>query len=483
MPPKRELPRRTKIVCTIGPATSSRAAIRRLARAGMDVARLNFSYGTHETHARTIALLRSVAEEVGRPIGILQDLSGPKLRVGELPGGMVELRAGAPLVLSVTESASSSPSRLPLPVPELARAVAPGQRLLLADGSIELRVLSASRSEIRCRVQVGGVLKSHQGLNAPDAALPIRTVTAKDLADLKFGLARGVDWVAMSFVRRASDLSPLRRALKGASPAPKLMAKIEKHEAVDRLDEIVEAADGIMVARGDLGIELPLAQVPVLQKAIIARCRRVGRPVVTATQMLESMVSSPRPTRAEVSDVANAVFDGSDGVMLSGETAAGRYPTEAVRVMSDVIARAEAASDFQERLTESRAWPCESIASGISEAACSLAGDVNARAIITATGSGYTALMVSRHRPETPIIAVTADVATLRRLTLVWGVHPLLAPRGRNSDELIVNAVARARQAGLVRAGDRVVVTAGVPPGPGNTNLLKVEVVGRHAKL
>jgi len=473
--------RRTKIVCTIGPASASRRTLERLVRAGMDVVRLNFSYGTREEHAGVIATVRAVADKLGRHIGVLQDLSGPKLRVGELPGGSLELAPGSEVILSAARRVS--PPRVPLPVPRLPRALEPGQRLLLADGRIELKVLGTSEDEVRCRVTVGGVLKSRQGVNAPDAALPLRTVTAKDLADLRFGLEQQVDWVAMSFVREASDLQPLRRAMRGASQPPGLIAKIEKHEAVAHLEEIIAAVDGIMVARGDLGIEVSLSQVPLLQKQIISSANRAGRPVITATQMLDSMVTNARPTRAEVSDVANAVLDGTDAVMLSGETAVGRYPVEAVEVMADVVERAETAFDFEARFAESREWPCDAVADGISEAACNLARDVGARAIITPTTSGSTARMVSRHRPQTPIVAVSANVATLRKLSLVWGVHPLLAPRERSTDELIRTATGRVCQAGFARAGDRVVVTAGVPPGLGNTNLLKVEVVGRHVKL
>lgn len=476
-PPMR---RRTKIVCTIGPATSSQAAIARLAGAGMEVARINFSYGTRDEHAKVIARIRAVSRKLGRPIGILQDLAGPKLRVGELPGGLVSLRAGAEVVLNTGGKVGAE--EIPVPLPALAAAVGPRQRLLLSDGRIELRVLGVRGKRIRCKVRVGGVLRSHQGLNVPDAALPIRTLTKKDLQDLKFGVSQGVDWVAMSFVREAADLKPLRRALKRAGSSAGVMAKIEKHEAVEHLDEIVEAADGIMVARGDLGIELPIDQVPVLQKAIIAACNAAGKPVVTATQMLESMVESPRPTRAEVSDVANAVFDGTDAVMLSGETAVGRYPVEAVEVMARVVARAEGSFDFEAHLEESTALPCHTVTDGISQATCSLAHDLCARAIITATSTGHTALMVSMHRPEAPIVAVTPNVATQRRLTLIWGVRPLLAPRGKSTDELIVKAIDEARKAKLVRAGDVVVITAGVPAGvPGHTNLVKVEVVGRHA--
>jgi pyruvate kinase len=356
--------------------------------------------------------------------------------------------------------------------------------VLLSDGRIELRVLGVSGPEITCEVRVGGILKSHQGVNLPDLSLPIAAVTKKDLADLTFGLRHDVDWVAMSFVRRAEDLEPLRRLMRRARSAAGVIAKIEKHEAVLHLDEIIAAADGVMVARGDLGVELQLDQVPVLQKQILAKCRRAGKPVIIATQMLETMVSSPRPTRAEVSDVANAVFDGADAVMLSAETAAGRYPTEAVRVMARVAARAEGAFDFGASLAESASWPRRTVTDAIAQATCSLARDLDARAIITATSTGHTALMVAMHRPAQPIVAVTANVATCKRLALVWGVYPVPAPRGRNTDELIVNAIVRAREAGFVRGGDRVVVTAGVPPGiAGKTNLIKVEVVGQHSRF
>jgi len=473
--------RRTKIVCTIGPATSSPSAIRSLAVAGMNVARRNFSYGTHESHAALVAAIRSVSHDLDRPIAIIQDLCGPKLRLGELPGGEMQLRAGDQVTIRLR--GRPAPGDIPLPLPELAGAAEPNQRLLLSDGRIEFRVVESDKSSISCRVRVGGLLKSHQGVNLPDLALPIRTVTPKDLADLRFGIEQGVDWVAMSFVRRAQDLAPLRRLARDAGADMPLISKIEKHEAIADLDNIIDASDGIMVARGDLGIELPLAQVPLLQKDIISRSNAAGKPVITATQMLESMLASPRPTRAEVSDVANAVFDGTDAVMLSGETAVGQYPAAAVRVMAQVAARAETAYDFETRWLECDAWPCNSTADAISEAACGLAIDVDAAAIISATSTGRTALAVARQRPKTRLVAVTPDVATLRKLSLVWGVHALLAPRGRNTDELIVNSVDRAKKAGFVRVGDRVVVTAGVPVGAGSTNLIKVEVVGKHERL
>ena len=344
------------------------------------------------------------------------------------------------------------------------------------------RAAGGERGRIRrfaATVVAGGVLKSHQGVNVPDTALPIHAVTEKDLADLEFGLAQGVDWVAMSFVRRAEDLAPLRKRLAASGKNIGLMAKIEMREAVDHLEEIIEYADGVMVARGDLGIEIPLDQVPIMQKRIIALGNRAGRPVVTATQMLESMIANPRPTRAEVSDVANAVLDGTDAVMLSGETAAGKYPVEAVRVMDQVARQAEGGLRLP-RLPGTRTRvPCETITDAIAEAAVALAEDLCARAIITPTSSGTTALMVARHRPEAPVVAIADGEETQRRLALVWGVYPLHAPRTQNTDDMVRTAVRTAREAGFVEDDDLVVVTAGMPSGiPGRTNLIKVEVVG-----
>jgi pyruvate kinase len=471
--------RRTKIVCTLGPATATPEAILQLAEAGMNVARLNFSYGAYESHAANIAAVRAAEEKVGRPLAVLQDLSGPKLRVGTIAGGEVMLVAGQEVVLDV--GPSPAPGHLPLPLPELPRALEPGQRLLLSDGRIELRVLATTETTVQCEVAVGGLLKSHQGVNVPDTALPIRAVTDKDLEDVAFGLSQGVDWVAMSFVRGVDDLRPLRECMEKAGSRAGLMAKIEKHEAVDHLDSILAEADGIMVARGDLGIEVPLDEVPILQKRIIACCNRVGKPVVTATQMLESMLTNPRPTRAEVSDVANAVLDGTDAIMLSGETAAGQYPYEAVRVMARVALQAEAALDYHGYLQAAADQGCETVTDAIAQATCVLAEDVCAKAILTPTSSGHTAHMVARYRPQARLVALIENETTCRRLALVWGVHPRRAPRGRNTDELIRTAIGKALEAGFVGPGDRVVVTAGVPSGvAGRTNLIKVEVVGDH---
>jgi pyruvate kinase len=448
----------------------------------MDVARLNFSYGTYEEHGRVIRWIRDISARLGRPVGLMADLAGPKLRVGELRAGAVLLKVGQEVVLDTRDR--PAPTHIPVPLPELAAAVTRGARLLLSDGRIELKVAAVKGGLIHCTVRVGGELRSHQGVNVPESALPIRTVTKKDLADLEFALQQGVDWVAMSFVRRGGDLRPLRRAMRSVENPPAIMSKVEQHEAIEHLDEIVAESDGVMVARGDLGIEVVLDRVPLLQKEIIARCNAAGKPVVTATQMLESMIENPRPTRAEVSDIANAVFDGTDAVMLSGETAVGKHPAEAVRVMASAALRAEGAFDYERRLEESTGWPCRTVTEGISQATCSLARDLGARAIITPTATGHTPMMVAMHRPEMPIVAVTPNMATLRRLTLVWGVHPVLAPRGDNTDELIVRAIDAALGAGYVRKGDTVVLTAGVPAGvPGRTNMIKVEQVGQHVSI
>ncbi len=448
-------------------------------RAGMDAARLNFSHGSHESHAAVITALRALESEIGRPIGIIQDLSGPKLRIGEVPGDERELKPQDEVILSTAKRPITS--HIPLRVPEAQKILSPGKRVLIGDGAIELVVADARQTEVYCRVRVGGMLRSHQGIHLPDVDLPIAAVTPKDREDLRFGLAHGIDWIAMSFVRNAYDLEPIWREIGRETKRPYLMAKIEQHEAVTHLPEIIAAADGIMVARGDLGIELPLDRVPILQKQIIRACNAAGKPVVTATQMLESMITNARPTRAEVSDVANAVLDGTDAVMLSGETAIGSYPVEAVRVMARTARRAESVFQYAEHLAESSQLPTRTVTDGICQATVGLARDLRGRAIITATATGHTAFMTAMHRPEQSIIAVTPDVAIQRRLALAWGVQSVLAERGQNTDEMMANAIARTREAGLLKKGDVVVITAGVPAGvSGHTNLIKVEAVGKH---
>jgi pyruvate kinase len=470
--------RKTRIVCTLGPASDSPRVLRALAKAGMDVARLNFSHGAHEEHARRIAAVRNLAQELGRPIGILQDLCGPKLRIGEFADGCVHLRRGQTFVLT-PHPILGSQERVNLTFPDLARHVSRGERIMLADGAIELRVRAVRRGDILCRVVNSGTLAGRQGVNAPDSELPIPAVTDKDLADLDFGIAHGVDWVAMSFVRRAEDLAPLRQRMKRRKRAIPIIAKIEKHEAVRALPQILAAADGLMVARGDLGVELPLDQVPGIQKRIIRSCNLAGKPVITATQMLQSMIESPRPTRAEVTDIANAILDGSDAVMLSGETAVGKYPVRATRMMARVAQQAESLLDFDAIRREKALIVSDNPTDAIGESCVAIAHDLRAKAIICSTSSGYTARMISKNRPRTPIIAVTPNLETYRRLGLIWGVQPLLIAGRGNTDEVLARAQAAARSHGYVCDGDLVVISGGVPVGvPGRTNLIRVQVIG-----
>ncbi len=478
--------RRTKIVCTIGPASRSPEALRLLVEAGMDVARLNFSHGAHETHAEVVRSLRAIGEETGRPIAILQDLSGPKVRVGKIVSESgVTLTPGEEVTLTQRDVPGTD-GEINLPVPEIIEAVRPGTHLMLDDGLLELEVLSKRSDSLRCKVVVGGVLTSHKGVNVPGISLPIAAVTDKDLEDLKFGISQGVDYVAASFVRTASDIAVLRGVCEAARAKIPLIAKIEKHEAVSNIDEIMAAVDGIMVARGDLGVEVPIHEVPVIQKMLIARANKAGKPVITATQMLDSMIRNPRPTRAEVTDVANAIYDGTDAVMLSGETAVGAYPFDAVRMMSQVARHTEAALDY-DRILEERARQTDlsnhSTTQAIGQATCEIARELRCAAILTATASGRTAQVVSRFRPRAPIIAATNEARTFRRLALVWGVHPLLVPIAEDSDGMMQACLDAGCASGMVGDGDPVVLTGGVPVGrPGSTNFVKVHRIGQPLK-
>ncbi len=478
--------RRTKIVCTIGPASRSPEALRLLVEAGMDVARLNFSHGGHEAHAEVIRGLRAIAQETGRPIAILQDLSGPKIRVGEIAAeGGVVLNPGEEITLTQREAPGTG-GEIHLPVPEIMEAVHPSTHLMLDDGLLELEVLAVRSDALRCRVIVGGVLTSHKGVNVPGISLPIAAVTDKDLDDLRFGIAQGVDFVAASFVRSASDIAVLRGVCEAARAKIPLIAKVEKHEAVSNIDEIMAAVDGIMVARGDLGVEVPIHEVPVIQKMLIAKANRAGKPVITATQMLDSMIRNPRPTRAEVTDVANAIYDGTDAVMLSGETAVGSHPLEAVRMMSRIALHTEAALDY-DHILEERARQTDlsnhSTTQAIGQATCEIARDLRCKAILTATASGRTAQVVSRFRPRAPIVAATNDARTFRRLALVWGVHPVLVPIAADSDGMMQACLDAGCASGILSDGDAVVLTGGVPVGrPGSTNFVKVHRIGQPLK-
>ncbi len=473
--------RRAKIICTLGPASSSRERIRALVEAGMDVARLNFSHGTHETHRRLITTVREVADEVGRPVGILQDLQGPKIRLGTFVGGGARLTAGDEFELTLDDAPGSS-GHAQIHFPELLDAVEPGDPVLLNDGRVELEVQALHARSVACRVVHGGPLRSRSGVNLPGRALPIELPTVKDRRDLELGVANGVDMVALSFVQHPDDVPRTRSEIQRLGGTQPVIAKIERPQAVAALDEILHSADGIMVARGDLGVEMRVEEVPPIQKRIIARCNQLGIPVITATQMLDSMVSAPHPTRAEASDVANAILDGSDAVMLSGETAAGEFPVEAVATMARIIRITEASCagnrsasvDFEALDAEEQS---PSVAIGY--AARQTASLVDASAILCLTQSGTTASMISRFRPETPILAVTPSTTTLRRIALLWGVQGFLVEEGfggDNLDEAVQVIMDRMVDLGAVDPGATLVITAGVPfAARRGTNMLRVE--------
>ncbi|GBD28471.1 Pyruvate kinase [bacterium HR31] len=478
-PPRR---RRTKIVATIGPATGEPDRLRALVEAGVDVMRFNFSHGTREEHRRWIQLVRRFSAELGRPVAILQDLQGPKIRVGELRDHRpVVLEEGSEVVIGAhTEGGTAQ--RLSVTYPELVREVRAGDRILLADGELELAVTSVGPEEVRARVVRGGLLEEHKGINLPGVSLRAPALTDKDVEDLRFGLEAGVDFVALSFVRRAEDVARARELMERLGRTVPLVAKLEKAEAVDHLEEIMQASDGVMVARGDLGVELAPERVPTLQKHIIRRANELGIPVITATQMLESMVDHPRPTRAEASDVANAILDGTDAVMLSAETAVGRYPLEAVRMMDRIAVEVEAASPqlYQAPRQHDRRL---GIAEAVAAAACRLSHDLRAKAIVVITRSGRTAQLVSKNRPAEPIVALTEDELVARGLCLWWGVHPVVIEFREDTDAMLTHAEEELLRRGLVEPGDVLVVTGSAPIiARGRTNFVKVHRVRRAAR-
>ena len=472
--------RRTKIVCTIGPATRSPENLRLLVQAGMNVARLNFSHGSHAQHAEVVTSLREIAADLGVPLALLQDLSGPKVRVGNVAGDGVLLHPGAQITLTM-DDVPGDENEINLPVPEIFEAVTAGTHLMLDDGLLELRVKSKRAGVLVCEVVVGGLLTSHKGVNVPGVSLPIAAVTDKDLEDLKFGIAQKVDYVAASFVRSASDIAVLRGVCEAARAKIPIIAKIEKHEAIHNIDSIMEAVDGIMVARGDLGVEVPIDEGPIIQKMLIHKSNRAGKPVITATQMLDSMIRNPRPTRAEVSDVANAIFDGTDAVMLSGETAMGAYPFETVRMMAKIATHTEASLDYGKILDQKMRFDTgQSITGAIGQATCDIAHDLNCAAILTASATGRTARVVSRYRPRAPIICATNRAETFQRLALVWGVQSVMVDMADDSDSMMQASIDAASKTGFVKDDDIVVLTGGVPVGrPGSTNFIKIHRIGQ----
>jgi pyruvate kinase len=465
--------RRTKIVCTIGPSSDTEAMIAKLIAAGMNVARLNFSHGTPEYQRALVQKVKRVRKAMNKPVAILQDLQGPKIRIGEIGTATVQLKAGQEFVLT-SDSVTGDVHRASVSLKTLPHEVQSGHPILLADGNIELRVERVVPPDIHCRVIVGGILSSRKGINLPGSEVHVDSLTRKDRKDILIGLEEGVDAIALSFVRKASDILACRKVVKDHGGNTPIIAKIEKHEAVDNIDSIVAASQGIMVARGDLGVEIDLEKVPLVQKAIIHKCNALGKPVITATQMLLHMVDNPRPTRAEANDVANAILDGTDAVMLSEETAAGKYPMEAVMMM-DRIARAAEGSLDQRKFEN---IPIEAgTEDAISRASYFIAKEVEAAAIITPTWSGSTACLVSRFRPKQPIIAATPNEAALDFLSLCWGVIPVLIPHAETIDDMIRFSINAARQAGHLESGQQVIITGGALHVAGKTNFIKVDRV------
>ena len=471
--------RKTKIVCTIGPSSESLENTKKLIMAGMNVARLNFSHGDFEEHGNRIKNIRQASKELGKTVAILLDTKGPEIRLGKLAEEPIELVQDDYIVLT-TEEILGNRNRIPVTYANLPQDVKVGSTILIDDGLIGLTVVDVQGTEIKCRIVNSGPIKSKKGVNVPGVHISLPGITEKDANDIVFGIEQGIDFIAASFVRKASDVLEIRELLERHNASHiQIISKIENQQGVDNLDEILELSDGLMVARGDLGVEIPAEEVPLVQKTMIEKCNRAGKPVITATQMLDSMQRNPRPTRAEASDVANAIFDGTDAIMLSGETAAGKYPVESVLTMSRIAERAESALHYREIFTKQANAQQTSVTEAISQAVANSALDLNASAIITATESGYTARMISKYRPKSPIIAVTPVEQVMRKLQLVWGVIPAHGTSASTTDEMFDIAVNGAIGTGLVRLGDTVVITAGVPVGlSGTTNLIKIHTVG-----
>ncbi|HEX6376867.1 MAG TPA: pyruvate kinase [Allosphingosinicella sp.] len=484
--PSRFVPRsrKVRILATLGPASRTPDMIRKLAEAGADAFRVNMSHGSHQDHLRLIETIRTLEKELDRPTTILADLQGPKLRVGRFHNDGVDLEAGQTFVFDRNPALGDS-RRAELPHREIFGGVEKGTRLLLDDGKLVQRVVTATPDRIETVVEVGGRLSNNKGVNVPDVVLPLAALTDKDRADLAFALDQHVDWIALSFVQRPEDVAEARRLIAGRAA---LLAKIEKPAAVERLDGILELADAVMVARGDLGVELPPQAVPPLQKMIVEAARRMGRPVVVATQMLESMISSPTPTRAEVSDVATAVYDGADAVMLSAESASGAFPCEAVSMMNSIATSVEADPSHAERVHFTRTLPDPTTADAIAQAANTMVGTVGAAAIVCFTSSGSTARRLSRERPAVPLLVLTPSLRTARKLGILWGAHAVRTRDIANFEEMIAKAKRMALRHDVAKSGDRIVIIAGVPFGtPGSTNVIHiVRLVGdeleRHRK-
>jgi len=471
--------KKTKIVCTIGPATDENV-LRQLFKEGLNVVRLNFSHGNHEEHKMRIDMVKKIREEMNLPIGIMVDTKGPEIRLGKFKEE-IELKDGDIFTLTVKDIIGDK-ERASVSYKGLAKDVEKGDRILLDDGLVELVVEDiVDKEDIICKVINGGTLKDHKGLNVPNVLINLPAITEKDIKDIKFAIENDIDFIAASFIRKAEDVIEIRKILEENNGEDiDIIAKIENQEGVENIEEIIEAANGIMVARGDLGVEILTEEIPLIQKRIIKKCNMAGKPVITATQMLDSMIRNPRPTRAEVTDVANAILDGSDAIMLSGETAIGKYPIESVKTMYKIATKTEESLDYTEILRSKTSTKDISTTNAISKATCTTAEDLDANAIVTATSSGYTSRAISKFRPRAPIIAATTSEKVMRKLSLVWGVYPVISAKSNNTDEVLDWSINSAVEKGYVNEGDLIVITAGIPVGvTGTTNLIKVHTVGK----
>jgi pyruvate kinase len=467
--------KRTKIICTLGPASSDPMILEKMMNAGMNIARLNLSHGSHEEHAARIRMVREVAAKLNQPVGVLADIQGPKIRTGILPESPLTMAEGTRFRLTVDPAKEQVPGYIFVKYPTLIQDVKPGGKIFLADGMIELKIISAAQTELECEVTSGGELISKKGVTLPGVAVNLPAMMEKDRADIEFAVNEQVDFIAISFARKADHIREIRELVNHLGGAQMLIAKIENEEGFRNSAEILNASDGLMVARGDLGTEVPLEEVPLIQSNLIELCNAAGKPVITATEMLESMVRNPRPTRAEITDIAHAIQDGTDAIMLSAETAMGKYPVAAVNIMSQVAARIETSLRYDRMLARKKVGAFPTVADAISHATCQTALDLKAVAIISSTQSGSTARMVSKYRPQAPIIAATSALKVARQLTIVWGVFPIVVPPAFDIDSMLDVSVEAAKQCGFVSTHDLTVITAGVRTGePGSTNLLQV---------
>ena len=472
--------KKTKIVCTLGPASQSEETLTKLIENGLNVCRFNFSHGSHEEHKERMDIVKKVRDELKKPVAILLDTKGPEIRTGNFADPEVFLEEGSKFIITMADVIGNK-EMCTVSYKGLAEDVVEGDTILIDDGLVGLKVENVVGEEIHCVVENSGIVKNHKGVNVPGVKINLPALTPKDISDIEFGITQGIDFIAASFVRKASDVLAIREVLENNNATDiQIISKIENQEGVDNLDEILQVSDGLMVARGDLGVEIPKEDIPIVQKQMIKKCNALGKPVITATQMLDSMIRNPRPTRAEVTDVANAIYDGTDAIMLSGETAAGKYPVEAVKVMAAIAKRIEETLDY-DTILRSKGLNNTNVTDAISYATCTTAKSLTASGIVTSTSSGYTARMVSKFRPKTPIIAATPNERTSRQLSLSWGVYTVMCEQAENTDDLIDNSIEASKNEGYIHEGELVVITTGVPTGvSGTTNLIKVQVISEE---